>query len=649
MRGALEAARLREEKTRADAERVEKENEELKWRWNEDTMAWRRREGELQAQVHHLMQQLQAAYSVLTTLQSQAQAQAQAQSPSSSYSSPSSPSPRLQPHSPNISHNGLPPNFSHNPPAHVQALLASSYHLPPALQSENDYESGKQREGTAVAKANIPLIRLPRPGHRHHVGGRRRRDSASSSAQRIIRYGSGTSGKEDAGRVPSRMSERSDASASGGSYGVLSMSSLSSGKSEDETGGVIADGDSTLAEVTRGTKAGGEGNVGSRRTCARQLVLGPNSSSFERHSITTRGWVLTHSEHRENIDGYKPGGYHPVNLGDTFPSREIPSSPQARSGINVNGLARQGCLGISSHGVTLKIVIADLSSNNGESAILEWLSTRPRDHPGAKHIVQIQGPNGMHQVLVMDVLGSLYSLIPPRWLSSTMVEYIHFGNFGFKIPSINQYTEIEMYRLIREPKLIPVIPHYHWVPSNSLPKYLVAVPETAHFMPKVFAEILRDKLTVQIIDFGNGLSPFLGYYNGQLTLVNTSISITGWKTSEASRHVPRTIRPPELTFYELSGGQVKMNMGDRVFRCDARKSSDDDNRLIYETMKLVGPLPERWKPYWDSKCFEDWYSYVVVVDCITDSGNVSVLQVRMSKTPSFKEVTFAGILIRVKI
>ncbi|KAG2336144.1 hypothetical protein BDR05DRAFT_971230 [Suillus weaverae] len=310
MRGALEAARLREEKARTEAERVGKENEELKWRWNEDTMTWRRREGELQAQVHHLMQQLQAAYSVLATLQSQAQAQAQ--SPSSSYSSPTSPSPRLQPHSPSISHNGLPPNFSHNPPAHVQALLASSYHpypgfpgtyggagMPPlcsGLRMTMSPGSSVRNGGTSSSSGSSPSR-----------GRRRRRDSASSSAQennsedmniieaeedqediwqnsiladailkrpeslrvpsrgsfrsdgRMSAMGNGTSGKEEAGRVPSRMSERSDASASGGSYGVLSMSSLSSGKSEDETSGVIAEGDSTLAEVTRSTNAGGEG------------------------------------------------------------------------------------------------------------------------------------------------------------------------------------------------------------------------------------------------------------------------------------------------------------------------------------------------------------------------------------------------------
>ncbi|KAG1856556.1 hypothetical protein C8R48DRAFT_718569 [Suillus tomentosus] len=318
MRGALEAARLREEKARTEAERVGKENEELKWRWNEDTMAWRRREGELQAQVHHLMQQLQAAYSILTTLQSQAQAQAQ--SPSSSYSSPTSPSPRLQPHSPNISHNGLPSNFSHNPPAHVQALLASSYHPYPGFPGTyggagmTPLFSGLRmtmNPGSSVrnggGKGQYTPDTTSSAGSSPSRGRRRRRNSASSSAQennredvsiseaegdqedmwqnsiladailkrpeslrvpsrgslrsdgRMSAIGSGTSEKEDAGRVPSRMSERSDASASGGSYGVLSMSSLSSGKSEDETSGVIAEGNPTLAEVTGGTNAGSEG------------------------------------------------------------------------------------------------------------------------------------------------------------------------------------------------------------------------------------------------------------------------------------------------------------------------------------------------------------------------------------------------------
>ncbi|KAJ7438506.1 hypothetical protein FB451DRAFT_1416204 [Mycena latifolia] len=55
LRGALEAARMREEKAKADLDRYAKDFEMMRWENN----TWRRRELELQAQIHHLMHQLQ--------------------------------------------------------------------------------------------------------------------------------------------------------------------------------------------------------------------------------------------------------------------------------------------------------------------------------------------------------------------------------------------------------------------------------------------------------------------------------------------------------------------------------------------------------------------------------------------------------------
>lgn len=207
-------------------------------------------------------------------------------------------------------------------------------------------------------------------------------------------------------------------------------------------------------------------------------------------------YFLGFQDDTESIRGYKPGGYHPVHLGDTFPSQD---NPRYRV-LHKLGLGSMSTVWLAKDAVenrcmTLKIVIIDLSSDNGESAILQWLSTRPRDHPNAKHIIQvhdssqIQGPNGIHQVLVMDVLGSLYSLVPQavfhqQWSSvcrqvvlglaylyqeAVVHGDLHFGNIVFKIPGIDQYTEVEMYELIGEPRLIPVILHDHSVPSDSLP------------------------------------------------------------------------------------------------------------------------------------------------------------------------------------
>ncbi|KAG1883766.1 hypothetical protein F4604DRAFT_1677494 [Suillus subluteus] len=210
----------------------------------------------------------------------------------------------------------------------------------------------------------------------------------------------------------------------------------------------------------------------------------------------------------------------------------------------------------------------------------------------------------------MDVLGSLYLLIPEvvfhqQWSSvcrqvvlepaaylhqeAVVRGDLHFGNIVFKIPGINQYTEVEMYELMGEPKLIPVIPHDHSVPSDSLPKYLVAAPETTHFMPKEFAEILKDQLT---------------------------ISNTGWEASQASRHAAYHPSPSADVLQDIRrSSQRRVGLPSDVWSMACTKiafsdvmltyGSDDDNMLIYETMKLVSPLPERWKPYWDSKPFED--------------------------------------------
>ncbi|KAF8583241.1 hypothetical protein K439DRAFT_1661378 [Ramaria rubella] len=67
LKGALEASRTREEMHRREAERWSKECDLVKWRWNEASDLWRRRESELQVQMHHLMHQLQTLTHTIQT------------------------------------------------------------------------------------------------------------------------------------------------------------------------------------------------------------------------------------------------------------------------------------------------------------------------------------------------------------------------------------------------------------------------------------------------------------------------------------------------------------------------------------------------------------------------------------------------------
>src|ERR1700691_736792 len=67
-----------------------------------------------------------------------------------------------------------------------------------------------------------------------------------------------------------------------------------------------------------------------------------------------------------------------------------------------------------SRGVALKIIQASLTGDNHELQILQWLRSQPRSHPGSRHIIeildwfQLQGPNGTHEVIVTEVVVSLY-------------------------------------------------------------------------------------------------------------------------------------------------------------------------------------------------------------------------------------------------
>lgn len=65
------------------------------------------------------------------------------------------------------------------------------------------------------------------------------------------------------------------------------------------------------------------------------------------------------------------------------------------------------------HYVALKILTAETTANGNEVRLLKWLNDQSRNHPGYHHIAhllgsfQIKGPNGTHDVLVMEAMVSL--------------------------------------------------------------------------------------------------------------------------------------------------------------------------------------------------------------------------------------------------
>lgn len=106
-------------------------------------------------------------------------------------------------------------------------------------------------------------------------------------------------------------------------------------------------------------------------------------------------------EEVENLERYRAGGYHPVNLGDTFSNDRYRIIHKLGWGsYSTVWLARDS---VMDRYVALKIIAAAASINSAESRIMRHLhETAGAQVAGSNHVVSlldefyIDGPDGRH-------------------------------------------------------------------------------------------------------------------------------------------------------------------------------------------------------------------------------------------------------------
>ncbi|KAI9744041.1 MAG: serine/threonine protein kinase, CMGC group [Candelina submexicana] len=138
----------------------------------------------------------------------------------------------------------------------------------------------------------------------------------------------------------------------------------------------------------------------------------PHPTEMIRSCTTTAGARLAMAQRsEENLDRYRPGGYHFVHLGDVFNDRYVVVRKLGYGQYSTVWLARD--TRVNRH-VALKILTAD--SYGGEKdvyelSILRHIKNANPDHPGYKHVVCLldefrhAGPHGDHVCLVFEVMG----------------------------------------------------------------------------------------------------------------------------------------------------------------------------------------------------------------------------------------------------
>ncbi|EKG15550.1 hypothetical protein MPH_07216, partial [Macrophomina phaseolina MS6] len=111
----------------------------------------------------------------------------------------------------------------------------------------------------------------------------------------------------------------------------------------------------------------------------------------------------------EWAEDYRPGGFHPVNLGDVFHDGRYKVIRKLGDGSYSTVWLAADLR--KSHYVALKIMVAKASTSDTELAILAHLSQLAREDPKSQHVTTLletfthQGPNGIHRCLVFEPMG----------------------------------------------------------------------------------------------------------------------------------------------------------------------------------------------------------------------------------------------------
>ncbi|KAI0502815.1 kinase-like domain-containing protein [Xylaria bambusicola] len=317
----------------------------------------------------------------------------------------------------------------------------------------------------------------------------------------------------------------------------------------------------------------------------------------------------------EPLHRYRPGGYHPILLGDLFKDQRYKVIQKIGWGGNsTTWVARDQ---LHNRNVALKVSVSEKSSNN-EAHVLNAISklseeSLRQDHPGQHHLMRmldhftVDGPNGIHDCLVLELLGpsvpdvieSLYSdgRLPADFAKSTAyqallgIDYLsshkighgdlHSRNIVFALPNLASLDEVQFLEKFGRPETTPVRSVDGMALTAHLPNYIV---RPISFHARGMREELR-RSTVKIIDFGEA------FFRSQ---------------SAVAVHTPLAVRAPEAIFDDRIDYRIDTwSMGCLLFELVAGQPPFDVVMLtrailVSEMMEFCGELPDRWREKLDT-------------------------------------------------
>ncbi|KAF5989670.1 CMGC/SRPK protein kinase [Fusarium bulbicola] len=238
------------------------------------------------------------------------------------------------------------------------------------------------------------------------------------------------------------------------------------------------------------------------------------------------------AEYRCGIDAeplhrYRPGGYHPVALGDSLNDKRYKVLHKLGWGSYSTTWAAKDQL--YNCYVALKITVAEAKRSN-EIEVLQKLAATPRNHYGSCYVNQmldhftVIGPNGSHDCLVLELVGPNVSdvivshcsdgRLPSRaarsisrqvlqgldYLTSNDIGHgdLHTRNIALETPGLHLLSEGDLIARLGEPEMGSVTSEDGKPLSSNIPTHIV---RPSSFRNKDVQTLLSVP-SIKIIDFG---------------------------------------------------------------------------------------------------------------------------------------------------
>ncbi|KAF2789022.1 kinase-like protein [Melanomma pulvis-pyrius CBS 109.77] len=313
----------------------------------------------------------------------------------------------------------------------------------------------------------------------------------------------------------------------------------------------------------------------------------------------------------EPIARYRPGGYHPICLGDTFKDGRY----KILHKLGYGGFATVWAARDRSRQeyVALKVSAAEIHERSYELEVLSALAALNSKEPGARHIVQlvdhflIQGPNGTHDCVVLEFLGPsvmdnnflrLNNGRLPGQLAKSCIQQaflalahlhkhniahgdLHTHNLAFVVPSLHTLTEDEFIEKLGLPQIGFVARRDGRPLEPNLPPYLV---QTTSYPAEVS---LTRHQQIKLVDFGESF-------------------FTANAPSKVS--TPLCLRPPEAFFGDRLDHRVDLwSAGCMVRSFELVVGKPPMNAFLTSRRSIVrqmlktasDDLPQRWHWKWE--------------------------------------------------